>query len=199
MYDPATLPRQKSCEACKMAKRRCDLTFPFCSRCVCRNLPCVYPGRQPSAYPNFAEEIPTFFHPLDDSSHRISTVPLVTINTNFCLPPNLALSTSTIDDAHWRYPHYVPQNQSLAAFEDAASMQNYDIVTPRTRSLRPLSAVVASRLQFAIDVLKDTPKMMVLENQTPWCHTQLYKNQMPKAMQGQRSYSHKMYTVHFFG
>ncbi|KAJ5136780.1 hypothetical protein N7448_005334 [Penicillium atrosanguineum] len=54
---------------------------------------------------------------------------------------------------------------------------------PRTRPLRPIPEIVASHLQFAIDVLKETPRMMVLQNQTPWCHPSLYKKQMPRAMQ----------------
>ncbi|KAF7586223.1 hypothetical protein BBP40_009221 [Aspergillus hancockii] len=57
------------------------------------------------------------------------------------------------------------------------------MTAPRSRQPMPLSAIIASRLQFAIDVLKDVPKMMVLENQTPWCHSQLYKDGMPKLMQ----------------
>ncbi|KAK1150261.1 hypothetical protein N8T08_000163 [Aspergillus melleus] len=32
-------------------------------------------------------------------------------------------------------------------------------------------------------MLKSAPRMMVLENQTPWCHPQLYKDGMPRAMQ----------------
>ncbi|OQD81136.1 hypothetical protein PENANT_c029G07574 [Penicillium antarcticum] len=39
------------------------------------------------------------------------------------------------------------------------------------------------RIQFAVDVLKDIPRMMVTETQTPWCHRQLYKNNLPKEMQ----------------
>ncbi|KAJ5368709.1 uncharacterized protein N7496_008469 [Penicillium cataractarum] len=54
---------------------------------------------------------------------------------------------------------------------------------PRTKPLRPLSEIIASKLQFAVDVLKNAPSMMVLETQLPWCHSQLYKKYMPRAMQ----------------
>ncbi|KAH7029481.1 uncharacterized protein B0I36DRAFT_364017 [Microdochium trichocladiopsis] len=42
--DCAVLPtaRRKSCVACTRAKRRCDLVVPQCSRCVERQLDCVY-------------------------------------------------------------------------------------------------------------------------------------------------------------
>ncbi|CAK96813.1 hypothetical protein CBS115989_6722 [Aspergillus niger] len=53
----------------------------------------------------------------------------------------------------------------------------------RTRSSLSISAIVTERLQFGMDVLKQAPRMMVLENQTPWCHRQLYKDGMPRSMQ----------------
>ncbi|KAI9738304.1 MAG: hypothetical protein M1834_008802 [Cirrosporium novae-zelandiae] len=42
-------PRQKSCNACIQAKRRCDLQIPTCSRCTKRNLTCnyLYPPERP--------------------------------------------------------------------------------------------------------------------------------------------------------
>jgi hypothetical protein len=47
-----------------------------------------------------------------------------------------------------------------------------------------LSELMSSRFQYAIDILKDTPRMMVTENQTAWSHAQLYGNGMPRVMQG---------------
>jgi hypothetical protein len=51
-----------------------------------------------------------------------------------------------------------------------------------TFPLLPPAAV--SRIQFAFKQLQDAPRMMVLENQTAWCHPLLYGNKMPKSMQG---------------
>ncbi|KAJ5745165.1 hypothetical protein N7520_010347 [Penicillium odoratum] len=53
----------------------------------------------------------------------------------------------------------------------------------RARQPRSLPDIIASNLQFAIDILARSPKMMVLENRTPWCHPKLYQNYMPRAMQ----------------
>ncbi|CRG89074.1 hypothetical protein PISL3812_06109 [Talaromyces islandicus] len=47
--------------------------------------------------------------------------------------------------------------------------------------LLPPAAV--SRIQFAFRQLQDAPRMMVLENQTAWCHPLLYRNKMPKSVQ----------------
>jgi Fungal Zn(2)-Cys(6) binuclear cluster domain len=38
----ASSTRQKSCHNCVKAKRRCDLAFPRCSRCVQKQLSCDY-------------------------------------------------------------------------------------------------------------------------------------------------------------
>ncbi|KAI0189638.1 hypothetical protein F4808DRAFT_445306 [Astrocystis sublimbata] len=34
--------RQKNCNSCVQAKRRCDRRMPVCSRCVAKEMPCVY-------------------------------------------------------------------------------------------------------------------------------------------------------------
>lgn len=62
---------------------------------------------------------------------------------------------------------------------------SFELTVPRAAPPKSLSGIIASRLQFAIDLIKDAPRMMVAENQTPWCHRQLYKNGMPRVMQGQ--------------
>lgn len=184
MDDQVASSRRKSCEACKTAKRRCDLTFPFCSRCVSKSLSCVYPGRQPSAYPDFAEEDPV------NAIWQQNSMAVSFFSSTEVYPvrnPVTARQSSlaNIDDGQWQYPHHMPENQWLAALEKAASPFSYDLLAPRARLPKPLSEVIASRFQFAIDVLKDTPRMTVIENQTAWCHPHLYKNHMPKAMKGE--------------
>lgn len=190
MYGTSAPPRRKSCEACKTSKRRCDLAFPFCSRCVSRNLPCVYPGTQPSAYPDFVEDMPALLASTNTWQAEVLSLPF-NLELAFCSQSNIAPNISHIDDAQPRYPpHYLPRSQVLGSRDDSASLldqslPNRELVESRTRPLRPLPEIVATHLQFAIDVLKETPRMMVLQNQTPWCHPSLYKRNMPRAMQGQ--------------
>ena len=51
----------------------------------------------------------------------------------------------------------------------------------------PLSFTIAHRLQYAIDLVKDAPRRMVVDLQTPWCHPDLYRDDMPRSMQGTQS------------
>lgn len=182
MDDQVASSRRKSCEACKTTKRRCDLSFPFCSRCVSKNLSCVYPGRQASAYPDFAEGAPV------NALWQQNSMTLSFFDSPEVYPVRNPMtghqsSLTTIDDGQRQ--HHMPENQWLAALGRAASIPSYDLLAPRARPPKPLSEVVASRFQFAIDVLKDTPRLMVIENQTAWCHPHFYKNHMPKAMKGE--------------
>lgn len=87
-------------------------------------------------------------------------------------------------DSPFRYINIIPPEDRVDIFEGLSSSQNFDLAMTRTNPPKHLSDVLANRLQFAVDVLQNIPKMVVTENQTPWCHRQLYKSGMPKDMQG---------------
>lgn len=184
--DPAP-PRRKSCEACKTAKRRCDLAFPACSRCISRNLPCSYPGRLPAAYQDLVDESPPTI-PTNAMDHMWLTTAMThpsPIHNGLCAESILD-SAPEPREPQLDWNQYVSDELSTTSFfEGPLSPTNFAVALPRARSLRPLSVIVASHLQFTIDVLKTAPQMMVIENRTPWCHQQLYKSHnMPQVMQG---------------
>lgn len=185
-------PRRKSCEACKTAKRRCDLAFPACSRCTTRNTPCIYPGRQPAIPQELIDE-------MVESIARTVDTPLsfdagVSCMTEFSIPelpdPPAVAHPFDVFDPQW---DYIDINAPCLSSESHSGVliprPSNTMTAPVARPPMPLSAIIASRLQFAIDVLKDVPKMMVQENQTPWSHKQLYINGMPKYMQGESTYN----------
>lgn len=41
-----------------------------------------------------------------------------------------------------------------------------------------------NKLSYTVETIKAAPRTMLLENQTPWCHASLYKEEMPRVMQG---------------
>jgi hypothetical protein len=55
------------------------------------------------------------------------------------------------------------------------------------RDFEMLSQIISTRLQWAIDEIKRAPISMILETQTPWCHSQLYADDMPASMRGTSS------------
>ncbi|KAB8223807.1 hypothetical protein BDV33DRAFT_188639 [Aspergillus novoparasiticus] len=180
-------PRRKSCEACKTAKRRCDLAFPACSRCATRNTPCIYPGRQPAIPQELIDEmVESIAQTVDTPLSFSAGIPCM---TEFSIPelpdPPTVAHPFDVFDPQWDYidfdaPCLSPESHSGVLIPRPSNT----MTAPVARPPMPLSAIIASRLQFAIDVLKVVPKMMVQENQTPWSHKQLYLNGMPKQMQG---------------
>ncbi|KAJ6032723.1 hypothetical protein N7540_003455 [Penicillium herquei] len=171
VYDSIPIPRRKSCEACKTAKRRCDLSLPACSRCTHRNVPCIYPWRQLTY----------------DHTPEILSVDLPDLNVDALADPQHNIDIFRPSPVPTELDSFQWDQESQILFISPDRTVNvgpyFALTIPRARQPKPLPEIIASNLQFAIDILKNTPKMMVFENQTPWCHSKLYKNGMPRAMQ----------------
>ncbi|KAJ5584278.1 uncharacterized protein N7459_004078 [Penicillium hispanicum] len=177
LNDPIPPSRRKSCEACKTAKRRCDLAIPICSRCAQRNVSCIYPGRQTPGAADFY--LASSQMDVADTWAPFRTNPPYTDVYDLYAPPDATDPMESLLE----YNQHEPGNPWLEYNPDIHLPTTFEVARPRSRQLEPLSEVFASRLQFSIDILKESPRMMVLENQTPWCHRHLYKRHMPKVMQ----------------
>jgi hypothetical protein len=59
-------------------------------------------------------------------------------------------------------------------------------VPPSAKSLSTLisSELFESRVGYSMELWKQTPRMMVEKNCTPWSHPNLYAEAMPRSMQG---------------
>jgi hypothetical protein len=171
--------RQKSCSECAKSKRRCDLGQPSCLRCSRQSLTCTYP---PSRLPSSNST---------STSQSESTAPDITA------PEAAPFHLDTPDLLH-------EQSVSLLDFDlttgvgsiDALNeLLNEDVdesfppvrssyVSGKSFSAAHLSPFARSRLDYATDQLKKAPLQMVSENGTPWCHPQLYEDEMPHLLQG---------------
>lgn len=159
-------PRRKSCTACVRAKRRCDAALPSCFRCQQRRISCQYAGtsRQETTEPTIEWQDDVFNEDTSSSSTDLefseATGPAQELNDLSFLAS--CLETGQLDSVQ----------------------QDGFLMAPVSRNLEFSSDVFKTRLQYAVDVLKQAPSTMVLDMQTPWCHAHLYKNGMPKTMQG---------------
>lgn len=79
----------------------------------------------------------------------------------------------------------------LASFDvplDEATLDliqpSLELSPPSTKEFGAIPEAVTNRLKWSITEIQKAPSTMVLENQTPWCHALLYKNEMPRSMQG---------------
>lgn len=161
--------RRKSCAACIKSKRRCDASVP-CFRCQQRKIPCIYsPSRTPHTS-SLETQCPS------PGSHTSLDWSGDSSNDNAQFAPavqdellDLSLVNESINDD--------PFQSSL-------------LMAPVSKELELTSEVFRTRLQYAVDIIKGAPMSMLFENQTPWCHPLLYKNGMPKFMQGELTLSH---------
>lgn len=159
----AAIPRRKSCRACAKAKRRCDLMLPVCSRCSQRRLGCEYPLLLEASKLSFPlESVPSFN---ESYIHQPISTPLYEQP-----PPPISISQVQAIPSSYPKAHWTSSKKQLS-------------LPPL--SVKPLfTSGMASRLRITLDVLQNAHRTMVLENQTPWCHQLLYKNGMPRVMQG---------------
>ncbi|KAL6361506.1 hypothetical protein LRP88_04975 [Fusarium phalaenopsidis] len=58
-----------------------------------------------------------------------------------------------------------------------------ELSPPSTKEFGAIPEAITGRLKWSIAEIQKAPSTMVLENQTPWCHALLYKNEMPRSMQ----------------
>ena len=170
--------RRKSCAACTKAKRRCDFAMPACLRCSQRQLHCQYPARaiggQEAAQSEALGAISPGLLTAEDSS-----------------PESLAHDAPLIEDFNAVISSLDACSGDLGALEfplEDATLKFVDqpwaLTAPSTKDFAHVPRHILDRLQWAVDEIKRAPEKMVLENQTPWSHPLLYKDGMPRSMQG---------------
>jgi hypothetical protein len=180
-------PRRKSCTACIRAKRRCDLGQPACFRCAQRNLICRYaePRQKILSSPQMTPVSGTSWPGIEIPSIDLS-IPVDEVTETSSFGPTNVLDYFGQIPTH-PLPHLLGGDPDLADI-------SLDLIPSTPSPLFPLrsrffdysdvSRSIETRLKYAIEEIRRTPKTMVFENQTPWCHPQLYMNAMPRSMQG---------------
>jgi hypothetical protein len=76
----------------------------------------------------------------------------------------------------------------LIGMELLAEPPSFDVQVTRQAavpfSISSLNDFTASRLLYAIDLIKQAPATMVQKNETPWSHSRLYDDAMPRCLSG---------------
>lgn len=112
-----------------------------------------------------------------------------------------SLGAQPVDSMHW-----TTDLGGVTAFEEEASGSFFSSQTPRAKTasastdvlIRPplelansrslnveeVSRLLENNLSYAVGKIKSAPQQMLLELETPWCHALLYKDKMPRVMQG---------------
>lgn len=181
--------RQKSCSECAKAKRRCGLEHPCCARCRRQNLLCAYPP-QPRAQgsKSRSESTSDDHYSLDNAEVPLSLqdAGLPDLTFDFEIPAE----SSTADILDFDFSAGINSLESLSTMlynspneEDQMGLQRSFNQVAKPFSSAHISPFARSRVEYSFEQLKLAPKMMVDENCTPWAHTMLYEEHMPRSLQ----------------
>jgi hypothetical protein len=89
-----------------------------------------------------------------------------------------------------RVPVVVTTTRELVQQASFSAPVDCGLVRPKG-SYDSFSRIIATRLQYSLDRILEAPQQMVLENETPWCHPHLYRESMPRCMEGKRLSSYE--------
>ena len=156
-----SLSLRKSCEACVKAKRRCDAQLPQCSRCFNKALTCSYDNE-----------------PLANQEERpISFASAVTTTCEMTRGPN--------DPAHNWHSILSPFTHAPRLTQSTHELRLWNteclLYEPAMTSI-PLHSDDAT-VQYLVNQLKEIPFMFARERCTPFIHSQIYEEWLPRQIQ----------------
>ncbi|TGJ79089.1 hypothetical protein E0Z10_g9674 [Xylaria hypoxylon] len=194
--------RQKNCNGCVQAKRRCDRRTPICSRCTEKNVACVYkksktanrrgkgtreltpctealsniPGL--SFDMNYPENIPPGFHPTPQSNHDTAPSSDTFMDNFFRFIDNNSLSSSdqwliaTEDDHLPERPMTPADEEAVMAYRGMAGCK-----VDNWNAYDPKTP-----LYFILNRVKGFTGELAAKNTTPFIHRHLYHDYKPQCV-----------------
>jgi hypothetical protein len=182
--------RQKSCSECAKGKRKCDLSFPSCTRCQKQHLACTYPQQPPRSRDMATEDS------LEHGSYVFGTsdvfMGLEDLDQAELLPLDFAvpgLQASNTDRDTFDLEAGITSLESLSNMfnsptgETQLAIERAYPLVKKSFSLSNIAPFARTRMEWSIAQLKLIPKMAVEQNGTPWQHCKLYDESMPRSLQ----------------
>lgn len=188
-------PRRKSCLACVKSKRRCDQALPSCLRCAQRRIPCEYPSRNRRAQPlQEAQHAAPFSSEDKHGEQQVSAEEMAGDDLWLTLDEPAGCSSFSWMNAHVPIELREGPSPEFETTSEWPSIPNLlpvtdvcygSVITTGHYDMEWVSSRMNNNLAYAIEKIKSAPITMLLELHTPWSHESLYKNKMPRVMQGQ--------------
>ncbi|KAK9234604.1 hypothetical protein V1525DRAFT_435460 [Lipomyces kononenkoae] len=184
-------PRRKSCLQCIKSKRRCDLGIPTCTRCRQRLIECSYPSRSdrnatiiPFQDQRACKGGPVLSEPAVENLPQLQGRGSSVYSTQSIFAVNCDSLPCVLQGPENGLGYVTPPTFAVRDTSLDIVQQTPDVLVPsRRRAFEFTFAAISSRLQYSIEQILATPRKMVLENQTAWCHPRLYIDVMPRSMQ----------------
>lgn len=181
------LPQKKrSCSHCVKSKRKCDLIQPTCGRCTKQGLLCQFPFAEEAIIPeiplpgmDFQASAPFAERKLDFHFNPASPTGFLHNTADFIFTDDDLAAMPSFDP-----PDLDGMGIELMAEPPSQEIQYFDGPNAPFNT-KFLNNWAASRLLFAMDLIRKAPATMVAQNQTPWSHPRLYDDAMPRCLSGQ--------------
>jgi hypothetical protein len=178
--------RQKACAECAKGKRKCSLGQPSCARCTKQRLACTYPP-QPSTPSNAASagdtgELQDYLGFLDPSQDVLDVGQDASLTAfDMTYDPglaefNLSAGTSSLDALSYMLYATPDTGEHMALDRPIREVE-------KTFSAAHIAPSARSRVDWSIEQLKLAPRMMVEQKGTPWQHSMLYEEYLPRPLQ----------------
>ena len=163
MARPPSLRR--SCMACALAKRRCDLKTPKCSRCFSRAVTCAYANE-----PLFSPSDPSagLGTPLE-RPHEDNQESAVFLPSN-PVPSDLDFMTLFTLDTLNQYPSL---SSPIDLISSSITLPAVDITGPHN----------AGTIAYLVNEIQSYPTTFVYQSKTPFIHPRLCYNRTPQVLQ----------------
>ncbi|KAI0186684.1 hypothetical protein EV127DRAFT_500382 [Xylaria flabelliformis] len=198
--------RQKNCNSCVQAKRRCDRQTPICSRCVEKKLTCVYSRFRAASRPekyarkltpctetpldftdlsfdmDYVEDISTNFHanvPVESTLNSIqNTIPGNDISMDAFM--NLISNNNSSSSDHWLISteeDYLPERPATPADEEVEKGYQKMMQFDTWHAYDPKTP-----LHYIMSRVRGFAGEMATKNVTPFIHERLYHNYKPQCI-----------------
>lgn len=185
--------RRKSCAACVKSKRRCDLEYPFCRRCLVKGLDCVYPTSSPRDKNVVVRRTPAV-QTSPDLSPRTASAAIVNSAADFLSFNGASTDPLGHDSLPFSYSSGSSSGSSPESWQDELAvsasllLDNVPFEKPQLgRVLWPEvsapSYLSAAQVQYVIRALRSFVPSMAYTGATPFSHQSLWKCYQPSSYQ----------------
>ncbi|KAH7552804.1 hypothetical protein BM1_08755 [Bipolaris maydis] len=182
--------RQKSCSECAKSKRKCGLEQPGCARCIRRHFSCIYPS-QPYIHATVPQSSTANVDTRNDESHLpLDFTDLAHFNLDVNLDESAVATTSSTDTLDFYFPAsttcVTPLPATLQNFPDFNSQTALQKAPTQSKNQflsMNLSPYARARMSYFLEHMQLVPRTMVEQNCTPWMHSTLYDDHMPRCFQ----------------
>ena len=180
--------RKKSCTDCVKSKRRCDLEFPFCRRCLVKGLDCTYPtassvrdSKEVVSCHTSADLFPREVSGIDGSAEFLPFNGTCTDALGYDSLPFLCADASESSDSPSSWQDELAVSASLVL--DNVPFEEPQLCRALWPEITAPSFLNDGQVQYVTRALRSFVSSMAYTGSTPFLHQSLWQRYQPESYQ----------------